>query len=114
MSSGIYDPNRQNVSDERKETVVSNNNGGSITFPYASFEQGQQDNWRKIDGPAEAFRLMVNGYKQGYWRKGYNDKKLEQQKKDKVRLQLLEAKVAEMEKERGTKAERQLGREKGA
>jgi hypothetical protein len=80
------------------------NNTGSISFPYANFEQAQQDNFEKIGGRAEAYRYMVNGYKGSIWRKSANEK---HQDKVKRALELLKE---HDKKVGGTKAERQLGR----
>lgn len=74
----------------------------SITFPYASFEQGQADGWKKIGGPGETFRLAANGYKQAYWRKGANEKRQDRVKEAMRLLEEHEKKVG------GAKAERQL------
>lgn len=76
----------------------------TISFPYASFEQGQQDAWKKIGGAAEAFRFMSNGYKQTFWRKGSNEKR-----QDRIKAALKFMQEHE-KKQGGTKAERQLGR----
>ena len=76
----------------------------SITFPYATFEQASADNFAKIDGKAEAYRLMSNGFKQEYWRKGANEKRQDRVKKAMALLKKHE------EAQGGTKAERQLGR----
>lgn len=79
------------------------NNNSSITFPYASYEQGQQDSWKKVGGPAEAFRFMVNGYKQTIWRKSSNERR-----QDEVKLAMKLYK--EHKAKHGEKADKQLGR----
>lgn len=66
---------------------MSNNQNGSVTFPYSSFDAAVQDKFAKLGGPAEAFRYMSNGFKQEYWRKGANEKR---QDKIKAALKFVE------------------------
>src|SRR6185436_5481778 len=43
--------------------------GPSVDFPYASLEAGAKDEWKRLDGGAEAaFKFLVKGYKTVAWR----------------------------------------------
>ena len=80
----------------------------NISFPYASFEAGVKDSWSKLrsddrSGPEEAYRLMVSGYKSGFWHKAAS---LKRAAKIERALELLE----QHDKKVVSKADRQLGR----
>jgi len=73
-----------------------------VTFPYASFEQGHADGWKKLGGTAEAYRFIVNGYKGTIWRKQSNSKR-QDMTKEAIRLY-----KAHLAKSGGDRADRQI------
>jgi hypothetical protein len=93
----------------RKESLgTERGNVASITFPYASFEQALTDNFSKIGGREGAFSLMSNGFKQGIWRKGANEKR-----QDKIKTAVAYY-DASLKKKGGDLADRQLKAAKSA
>jgi len=42
---------------------------GKVTFPYVSLDEAIRENFSRIGGPQEAFRLLSKGYKTLEWRR---------------------------------------------
>jgi len=70
----------------------------TIAFPYASFEQGSKDAFKKIGGPEGAFTLMARGHKATAWRKSANKSRREREKRAMALLREHEAKQAKTTK----------------
>lgn len=42
-----------------------------VVFPYGSLAAATADNFQKIGGETQAFRMLVQGYKFLHWRRNY-------------------------------------------
>lgn len=81
-----------------------NGSNGSVSFPYATMEEAEKDNFKKLEtsdrtGKQELFRLAVNGYKQNFWRKGSNERRQEEIKELKRREKEINEKYAKLHPE---------------
>jgi hypothetical protein len=53
---------------------------GKVVFPYPDIETASKDGFKKLGGPAEAFRYMRKGYQELMWRARWEARMKERQK----------------------------------